>query len=269
MDLAEVRSWRSVRHRPDLALAHGERLVAGGTWLFSEPQPDVTGLVDLTTLGWADVEPMPEGSGIRVGATCTVESLRTAPWPEEVGRLAQQCADALLMSFKVQHAATVGGNHCLALPAGATISFTAALAGEVVLWTPGGAERREPVSSFVRGPGQTSLRPGEVLRAVDLPASTLGARFAFRRVALTAYGRSSALVIARRDPDAVVLTVTAATPRPVVVVLPVGASERLVRSAVADIGDTPGWYSDAHGPADWRAAMTARLAVEAVQEVSS
>ena len=35
--------------------------------------------------------------------------------------LARRCAEALLMSFKVQHVATVGGNLCLALPAGAMI----------------------------------------------------------------------------------------------------------------------------------------------------
>lgn len=267
MDLDHVTGWRAAHHRTDLSLGPGEHLVAGGTWLFSEPQPDTCGLVDLTTLGWPAIEPLPDG-GVRVGATCTVAELQAAPWPASVADLTRQCADALLMSFKVQQAATVGGNHCLALPAGATISFTAALSGEAVVWTPGGAERREPVSSFVRGPGETSLQPGEVLRAVDLPAAALAARFAFRRIALTTYGRSSALVVARRDPDAVVLTVTAATPRPVVVLLPVGASERLARAAVRDLAASPGWYADAHGPADWRAAMTEQLAVEAVAEVS-
>ena len=56
MDLNTVTSYRFARSRDDLALAPGEIILGGGTWLFSEPQPAVTGLVDLTTMGWPDLE---------------------------------------------------------------------------------------------------------------------------------------------------------------------------------------------------------------------
>lgn len=265
MDLATVTSFRAATSRADLGLAPGERVLAGGTWLFSEPQPEVTGLVDLTALGWAPWEPLPDG-GLRIAATCTVEQVQQAPWPSP--DLARECADALLMSFKVQHAATVGGNLCLALPAGAMIALTAALAGEAVVWTPDGGERREPVSAFVRDAGVTGLRPGEVLRAVDLPGWALRAPTASGRASLTAYGRSAALVIGRRDPDAVVLTLTASVPRPVVLMLPPAPSERAVRGAVAEAGAAVGWYADAHGAPDWRAAQTERLAVEVCEALA-
>jgi CO/xanthine dehydrogenase FAD-binding subunit len=168
------------------------------------------------------------------------------------------------MSFKVQNAATVGGNLCLAFPAGAIIALAAALDGEVVVWTPGGAERREPVVSFVRGPAVTSLQPGEVVRAVDVAGHALNARFALRRIALTTYGRTSALVVARRDDDAVSLTVSGSTPRPLRLTLSRDAPVAEVRAAVAGIEE---WYDDQHGAPDWRAAMTERLAVEAVEEL--
>ncbi|MGY1915237.1 FAD binding domain-containing protein [Blastococcus sp. SYSU DS0973] len=265
MDLAWVEAYRRAEDRGALTVRPGERLLAGGTWLFSEPQPEVTGLVDLTAMGWAPWELLPDG-GLRLAATCTVEQARRAPWPSPA--LAELCADALLMSFKVQSAATVGGNVCLGLPAGAMISLTAALAGEAVIWPPGGGERRAPVAAFVRGAGVVDLGPGEVLRAVELPGSALRARTAFRRASLTAHGRSAALVIGRREPGAVVLTVTASVPRPVVLVLPPASPAHAVRRAVAEAGAEVGWYADPHGAADWRAAQTGLLATEVHAELS-
>ncbi|MGY2079585.1 FAD binding domain-containing protein [Modestobacter sp. SYSU DS0657] len=265
MDLAWVETHRDATDRDSLALRPGERLLAGGTWLFSEPQPDVTGLVDLTTMDWAPWEPLPDG-GLRLSATCTIAQVQQAPWPAP--GLARRCADALLMSFKVQAAATVGGNLCLALPAGAMIALTAALAGEVVVWTPDGGERRVPVPAFVRGAGVVDLRPGEVVRAVDLPGPALRARTAVRRAALTTYGRSAALVVGRREAGAVVLTVTGSVPRPVVLALPAATSAGAVRDVVARAGAEVGWYADAHGAPDWRAAQTGLLATQVWGELT-
>ena len=255
MDLATVTSFRRARTRDDLRLAPGETVLAGGTWLMSEPQPGTTGLVDLSTLGWAPWAPLP-GGGLRVGATCTIEQVQAAPWPAPVARLARDCADALVMSSKVQHTATVGGNVCLALPAAAMVSLFGALDAEAVVWTATGGERHEPVTSFVTGPSTTTLRPGEVLRALDVPASSLTARYAFRREGLTALGRSGAVVVGRAGRTGVVLTVTAATERPVVV------------RTEADLAAVDCWYDDPHGPTDWRAAVTGLLAREVWEELS-
>lgn len=264
MDLA-VTSLRAARERADLRLAPGEGLLAGGTWLFSEPQPGVTGLVDLTTLGWEPVERT--AGGLRVAATCTVEQLAShvpdaswTAWP-----LVAACADALLMSFKVQGQATVGGNVALALPAGAMTALLVALDAVAVVWTPDGGERREAVVDLVVGPGRTTLAPGEVLRAFDVPTRTLVSHVAVRRVSLTEVGRSASLVVARRDADGgATLTVTAATPRPVRRRLPPDATSAQVDAALTDLA----WYDDVHGAPDWRRAVTTLLAREAVAEVT-
>lgn len=263
MDLAYVESYRSAWSRSDLALAPGETYVGGGTWLFSEPQPEVSGLVDLTSLGWEPVTALPDG-GVSIAATCTVEQLQAHPWPAGVAALVKRCCDALLMSFKVQHAATIGGNHALSLPAAATVSLSSALAAEIVLWAPDGTERRVPVVDYVVGNGQTVRRPGELIRSIDVPAASLAARYAFRRISLTTYGRSSCVVIGRREPAALVLTITAATPRPVASTLPLGAGADDVCAAVRQV---PEWFDDPHGAPDWRAAMAERLAVEVAEEL--
>ena len=73
MDLNTVTSYRFATSRADLALGPGEKLLGGGTWLFSEPQPAVTGLVDLSTMGWPDLEI--SHAGLRIAATCTIATL--------------------------------------------------------------------------------------------------------------------------------------------------------------------------------------------------
>ncbi|MBN9606182.1 MAG: FAD binding domain-containing protein [Actinomycetales bacterium] len=265
MDLIEVGSVRVARTRDDLALGPGEHLLAGGTWLYSEPQRGVTGLVDLTGLGWDPVESLP-GGGLRLAATCPIARLHELPAPPSAAALARECADALLMSWKIQAVATVGGNVCMALPAGAMTAFATALDGEAVIWRPDGGERREPVADLVRGPRTTTLRRGEVLRAIDLTGAALGARFAVRQLSLAPRGRSAALLVGRRDADgAVALTITGSTPRPRVLRFASPPEPDALAEAVADAGP---WYDDVHGAPDWRAAMTARLAEQLRAELA-
>jgi CO/xanthine dehydrogenase FAD-binding subunit len=262
VDLIDVVSWRTPAARADLVLATGERFVAGGTFLYSEPQPATTGLVDLTALGWAPWEELPDG-GLRIAATCTIAELQQAPWPlPGTAALVRQCADALLMSWKVQYAATVGGNIALGLPAGAMTSLFAGLGATALIWGPTG-ERTLPCSDLVTGVAATALAPGEVIRALDVPPASLTARTAFRRIALTDLGRSAAVVVGRTTLDGLVLTLTAATPAPVVV------PARSVAEVAAGVAAVERWHDDAHGAPDWRAAVTARLAAEVAEELSA
>ncbi|KAA1400381.1 FAD binding domain-containing protein [Aeromicrobium ginsengisoli] len=266
MDLHTVEALRPAHTRDDLRLAAGETLLGGGSWLFSEPQPGVTGLVDLTAMGWQPWEITADG--LSVAATCTIAQLLEPPAPPAwvASPLFRQCADAFLMSFKIWNTATVGGNLCLALPAGAMISLATALDAEAVVWTPDGGERREPVAAFVRGPGLTSLQAGEVLRSVDYPIAALQGRTAFRKIALTPMGRSSAVVIGRLDGDGgFTLAVSAATPRPYVFRFDTTPTTADVRLALDTVDE---WYADPHGSPDWRAAVTLELATEVCAELA-
>ena len=84
--------------------------------------------------------------------------------------LFDKCIDAFLMSFKIWNAATVGGNVCMSLPAGAMISLTAALEGVCTLWPQNGKPRQVPVVDFVTGNHANVLQKGELLRSILLPA---------------------------------------------------------------------------------------------------
>jgi hypothetical protein len=75
----------------------GDAWLAGGTWLFSEPQPDLLRLIDLARLGWPAMEIDPDG--LRIGATCTLAQLAAADLPTEwlpaplFGSVAARCSD--------------------------------------------------------------------------------------------------------------------------------------------------------------------------------
>ena len=279
MDLETVAELALPRSRDELpAFAEGDAFLAGGTWVFSAPQTGVRRLVDLTTLGWPAV--VATDAGIEIAATCTFSELVAFAEgdPRATGdaradrsalALVRPCCDALRGSFKVHHAATVGGNLCLALPAAPMVALTAALDGVCVVWTPDGGERRVSAEAFVLGERSTVLSPGEVLRAVELPAAPLTARTAFRQESLTPLGRSAALLIARRDPDgAFVVAITASTPRPVVLRFAEVPSPHELGAVVGEALGTTGLHDDVHGDPAWRAALTALLAEDLRAELA-
>lgn len=277
VDLNTIEAVVAPRRRDEVwPLGPGDAVLAGGTWLFSEPQPHLRRLVDITGLDWP---PITVGdNGIELSATCTLTELSglstglAANRPDwRAAPLFHQCCTALLASFKIWSTATVGGNICLSFPAGAVISLVSALDGELVVWRADGGDYRLPVTHFVTGSSANVLAAGDVLRSVHLPASALRARTAFRKLAPSPLGRSGVVVIGRRhvaaDGGRFVLSVTAATVRPFVFEFTsVPTSDELL--AARDTIPADCWTLDPHGDPDWRRAMTLLLAEQVRAELS-
>ena len=216
MDLNTVSDFVT---RPALSdWREGDAWLAGGTWLFSEPQPAVRRLLDLTTLGWLSL--VVSEAGLEIAATCTIAELHdfTGPPDWTIHPLIRQCCEAFLASFKVWNEATVGGNLCNALPAGPMIALTAALQGTCLIQGPAN-DRRVDAADFVVGDTQHVLQPGEWLRAIHLPIAALTGRPVFRRQSLNTYGRSAALLIGLDTGDSWTLTITGSVKHPVRLVL--------------------------------------------------
>ena len=269
MDLNTITSVARPRERSALGSAReGDAWLAGGTWLMSEPQPHLKRLVDLTTLDWPPLQV--NEAGLSIAATCTVATLDALQLPVgwRAAALIGECCRAFLASFKIWTMATVGGNLCLALPAGPMISLCAALDGDCLIWTPGGGERRLAVVDLVVGPQRNALRAGELLRRIDLPEAAMKRRTAFRKISLTPLGRSGALLIGTLDAEgAFVLTVTASTRRPVQLAFvgipsPGDLERRLDATIPAGL-----YYDDVQGRPDWRRHVTRDLAEEIRSEL--
>jgi CO/xanthine dehydrogenase FAD-binding subunit len=242
----------------------GDAWLAGGTWLFSEPQPALRRLVDLEGLGWEPLKVSDEG--LEIAATCTIARLDavTAPADWKAAHLIGRCCRSLLASFKIWNTATVGGNICLSLPAGAMISLTAALEGVYTIWLSGGGTRHIGAVEFVTGEHQNVLRPGDLLRSIELPARALRKHARFRRMTLTHEGRSSALLIGMLCPalGTFALSVTAATIRPMRLEFPsLPGAAQLQRAILDGIADDL-YLDDPHGTPAYRKHLTCHFAEE-------
>lgn len=254
--LDEIQGWRA-----------GNAWLAGGTWLFSEPQVHVDTLIDLETLGWRSFAA--GGDGLEIAATCKIAELYAydAPkaWP--AAALIRECCRSFLSSFKIWNEATIGGNIVMSLPAGPMISLTVALEAEYELWARDGGVRRVPAIDFVTGNHANVLAPGELLRAIRMGAAALEKRHAFRRSSLTHLGRSSVLLIGTRGNDGLLLTVTAATIKPVQIPFQKAPSDRDLRAAI-DAAIAPGLYlDDVHGSPAHRRHLTYYFAHDICQEL--
>ena len=247
----------------------GDAWLAGGTWLFSEPQPHLRRLIDLHTLGW---EPLTVSEqGLEIAATCPIAKLVALPAPPAwtAAPVISECCRSFLSSFKIWNTATVGGNICMSLPAGPMISLAIALEGICTVIAPDGGERRIAIEDFVTGNHSNILRPGDLLRRIELPASALRKRTSFRRISLTHLGRSAALLVGTLDPAAEVfmLTVTASTERPYRLKFPKLPRAEDLRARLER--EIPKFFDDVHGTPEYRQHMTFYFAEEIRREIST
>lgn len=264
MDLNTITTVAHPQTRAELPVwTAGDAWLAGGTWLFSEPQVHLRRLIDLTDLKWPALTI--RDSHLSIAATCTVAQLDGLACPSDwlAAPLIGQCCRAFLASFKIWKTATVGGNLCMSLPAGPMISLTSALDGVCTIWKAGGGEQSMPVVDFVTGNQRNRLTQGDLIRQIDIPIAALKRRTAFRQISLAPVGRSAALLIGSLDTDGTLaLTVTASTVRPIQLSFRRVPDASALRDAIAQQIPDELYHTDIHGKPLWRKHMTLRLAEE-------
>ncbi|MGJ9373492.1 molybdopterin cofactor-binding domain-containing protein [Nesterenkonia sp. CF4.4] len=233
-------------------------------------------------------------TGLEIAATCTIMQFHAtaaelAAHPSSsVGpvqladlpgiQLMAPAAECFVASWKVWNTSTVGGNVVTALPAGPMTSWLSAMEATALILCPGGTRRTALVSDLLHKTGHTWLAPGELIRAFFVPASTLARPTLMVRESLTRYGRSATLLLASpvsagapetslpdaSGPEAMRLTVTASTVRPVILHLrPTDDVAEVIRTQI----DESLWNDDVHGDRGWRIESTIRLASELREEL--
>src|SRR5258708_5189706 len=248
----------------------GDAWLAGGTWLFSEPQVHLRRLIDLTDLKWPALTI--SETGLSIAATCSVAQLDALACPPEwiASPLINQCCRAFLASFKIWKTATVGGNICMSLPAGPMISLSSALDGIATIWLASGGERKIAVADFVTGDNRNVLALGDLLRQIDIPLVALKRRSAFRQISLTQLGRSAALLIGSlSNEDPLSLTTTSSTKRPVQLSFAGIPTAKELRETILERIPDELYHTDVHGKPAWRKHMTLRLGEEIRSELQA
>lgn len=186
--LEEVKNWQD-----------GWTWLAGGTWIFSEPQPQIKTLVDMQGLGWSELAA--NSLGLTIGARCSMSRLVQFSYPETwTAVTALQSAVYELASFKVQNAATVSGNLCLALPASTFAPVMVMLEASYEILPLEGSPYWVSALDFQTGAKQTMLKPGEVLRKIWIPQANLEWRVNYRRICVATAGLAVSIVVAAYNP---------------------------------------------------------------------
>ena len=188
--LTEVSNWQPHWH-----------WLAGGTWLFNERQPQVKTLVDMQQLDWSAIDMTSES--LSIGATCIQNDLLDFSFPAD-WRATDALKDAVreLASFKLSHAATVGGNICLALSASTFIPVMIALKARYEVWQPDDRAYFVDAVDFQTAPQKTVLQPGEVLRRIKIPTNSLKQwQTSFKRMAVATAGYAIAIVTTAYHPQ--------------------------------------------------------------------
>ncbi len=245
----------------------GDAWLAGGTWLFSDQQPDLRRLIDLEPLGWNELAAGEDG--LTIGAMCTVADVYRFAAPDDwrAAPLLRTSCEAFLASFKVWNAATVGGNIAMSLPAGPMITMAVALEATYTLHAIDGSERRVDAADFVTGNHQNILGSGELLRSIEIPVEALRKRYAHRRFTLTHLGRSTIFMIATQGDGDLLLTITAGTTRPVRLAFDAVPDADALQRAVDSLPDDV-WFDDPNGTPDHRRHLAKHFAEEIRSELS-
>lgn len=201
MDLHNIQTYLRPQHLETVVnWSQGWSWLAGGTWVFSQSQPDLKVLVDLEKFDWSEVEITTEG--LTIGATCVMSKLRQWNFPEHwTGVKALCCAVDELASFKVTNMATIGGNICLAIPASTFAPAMVALDASYEIWHPQAAPRFVAAKNFQTGIQQTVLQPGEVLRRISIPQANLEWQISYQRVCVATAGIAISVVVAAYNPQ--------------------------------------------------------------------
>jgi CO/xanthine dehydrogenase FAD-binding subunit len=182
-------------------------------------------------------------------------------------------AAAVVGSVQIRNRATLAGNLCNASPAADTAPSLLTFAAEVITAGPAGP-RRIPLDEFFVRSGVTTLRPGELVTAIELPVppGPLGSAHV-RRTRRRGHDLASVTLAAAVDPAGLTrLAYGSVGPRPVLFVdrsgtladraAPPAAQAALLEEALAAASPSP---TSMRASPDYRLAMLRVLAGRAIR----
>jgi CO/xanthine dehydrogenase FAD-binding subunit len=129
-------------------------------------------LVDVKGLdGMQDIAFDPS-EGLTIGAAAAMNRVIASPEVVEHYPVLAE-AGRTVASYQLRTRATIAGNICNASPAGDTIGACLVLGASLRVYGVDGV-RLEPLDGFFLGPGQTSLKPGDIVTAIMFPLPPQG-----------------------------------------------------------------------------------------------
>jgi len=216
------------------------RLIAGGTDLVPKLKrrtitvPEF--IIDIKGIPGLEYSKYQKGNGLAIGALVTMAEIEKSVVIKEKYSILFQAAESMA-SPQVRHRGTLAGNICNAVPSADTAPPLLVLEAKVKLIGKKG-ERIVKIADFFKGPGETVLRPEEILAEIQIPELPAGSRGKYiklspRRAMDLAVVGVAVLIIPDRDRYSEVrIALGAVSPTPVRAT----AAENLLRGQKPDAG---------------------------------
>ena len=146
------------------------KVIAGGTDLMVEIRNKAIKpgyVVDIAGISGLDYIKYNNKQGLRIGALTTIRALETSTEVQHRYPVISQAASQL-GSVAIRNVGTIGGNLCNAAPSAEMAPPLIALGARVKIRAANG-ERIIPIEDFFTGPGQTVLKPNELVTEIQVP----------------------------------------------------------------------------------------------------
>ena len=147
------------------------RVIAGGTDLMVNMKQKTDSpayLVDISYLPGLNTIECNEEDALKIGALCTHSDIESSSLIRaKFSILAQACRS--IGSVQIRNLGTIGGNLCNASPSADSAPALLGLDAKVRIFGPAG-ENAVELAKFFTGPGETILKPDEILSGIDISA---------------------------------------------------------------------------------------------------
>ena len=198
-------------------------VLAGGTDLLLQMQErrrTPESIVDIKRISGFDELRFSAKSGLVIGAAVSLAQVAAAlPVQQRYQAVAQGAG--LIGSVQIRNRATLVGNICNGAPSADTAPGLLVLGARVRIAGPGG-RRSLRLENFFEGPGQTALKPGELVTSVQLPVPKRRTGSAYARhttrgamdIAAVGVGVSITLALRREVCTEATIALAAVAPTP-------------------------------------------------------
>ncbi|MBN1367464.1 MAG: xanthine dehydrogenase family protein subunit M [Dehalococcoidales bacterium] len=132
-------------------------------------------IIDIKNIPGLDYISYEKGNGLKIGALATISDIENSTVIKEKCNILFQAAQSMA-SPQVRHRGTIAGNICNAVPSADSAPVLLVLNANLKLQSKKG-ERIINIAEFFKGPGETILKPDELLVEIqlpDLPNGTVG-----------------------------------------------------------------------------------------------
>ncbi|MGS0763497.1 FAD binding domain-containing protein [Syntrophomonas curvata] len=160
-------------------------LWAGGTDLvvkLEHKRIKVSAIIDLTRVPELNYIEETDAGTVKIGALSNINAIEYSPLVRKEFPLLAQAAH-FLGSWQIRTLATIGGNLVTAAPSAETAAPLLVLGATMVARSKQ-EERRIPAHLFFKGPGQTALLPGEILKEIEIPKLPQGSKSIYLKESL-------------------------------------------------------------------------------------